>query len=135
MANEFQKTIKHGDYAMATLYQSYALAKMHKLLDNLTHEVSNQSRRAGFADVVSNFSTDIVPGAIEIRYKDKPVGWIGFPALEMSPALKTWLEKSQEKTSDDEWNSIVQRYAEPSWRSSNISTFTGRQGTDNEAQE
>ena len=112
MANEFQKTIKHGDYAMATLYQSYALAKMHKLLDNLTREVSNQSRRAGFADVVSNFSTDIVPGAIEIRYKDKPVGWIGLPVLEMSPALKTWLEKSQEKTSDDEWNSIVQRYAE-----------------------
>ena len=93
--------------------KGYALAKMHKLLDNLTREVSNQSRRAGFADVVSNFSTDIVPGAIEIRYKDKPVGWIGLPVLEMSPALKTWLEKSQEKTSDDEWNSIVQRYAEP----------------------
>ena len=84
---------------------------------------------------LSNFSTDIVPGAIEIRYKEKPIGWIGLPVLEMSPALKTWLEKSQEKTSDDEWNSIVQRYAEPSWRSSNISTFTGRQGTDNEAQE
>ena len=93
--------------------KGYALAKMHKLLDNLTREVSNQSQRAGFADVVSNFSTDLVPGALEIRYKEKPIGWIGLPVLEMSPALKTWLEKSQDKTSDDEWNSIVQRYAEP----------------------
>ena len=102
-----------GDYAMATLYQSYAMTKMHKLLDNLTREVNSQSRRAGFADVVSNFSTDLVPGALEIRYKEKPIGWIGLPVLEMFPALKTWLEKSQDKTSDDEWNSIVQRYAEP----------------------
>jgi len=37
-----------GDYAMATLYQSYALAKMHKLLDNLTREVNNQSRKLGY---------------------------------------------------------------------------------------
>jgi hypothetical protein len=36
------------DYAMATLYQSYALAKMHKLLDNLTREMNNQSRKLGY---------------------------------------------------------------------------------------
>ena len=35
-----------GDYAMATLYQSYALMKIHQMLDNLTREVNSQGRRA-----------------------------------------------------------------------------------------
>jgi hypothetical protein len=42
-----------GDFAMATLYQSYALAKMHRLLDNLTREVNNQSRKLGYGYDVS----------------------------------------------------------------------------------
>jgi hypothetical protein len=39
---------KAGDWAMATLYQSYALMKMHRMLDSLTREVNNQSRKMGY---------------------------------------------------------------------------------------
>jgi hypothetical protein len=42
-----------GDYAMATLYQTYALSKMHKMLDSLTLEVNNQSRKMGYGYDVS----------------------------------------------------------------------------------
>ena len=37
-----------GDYALAALYQSYALAKMHKMLDGLTREMNTQSRKLGY---------------------------------------------------------------------------------------
>jgi hypothetical protein len=35
-----------GDHAMATLYQSYALMKINRLLEDLTREVNTQARRA-----------------------------------------------------------------------------------------
>lgn len=37
-----------GDYALATVYQSYALMKMHSVLDGLTREVNSQSRKLGY---------------------------------------------------------------------------------------
>jgi len=44
---------KAGDWAMATLYQSYALMKMHQLLDSLTLEVNYQARKLGYGYDVS----------------------------------------------------------------------------------
>lgn len=37
-----------GDAAIATVYQSYALVKMHNLLDTLSREVNMQSRKVGY---------------------------------------------------------------------------------------
>jgi hypothetical protein len=42
-----------GDHAMATLYQSYALMKIHKMLDSLTREVNSQGRKLGYGYDVS----------------------------------------------------------------------------------
>lgn len=39
---------KAGDWAISTLYHSYALMKMHGMLDALTREVNNQSRKVGY---------------------------------------------------------------------------------------
>lgn len=39
---------KAGDYAMATVYQSYALMKLHNLLDGLTSEANKGSRKLGY---------------------------------------------------------------------------------------
>jgi hypothetical protein len=42
-----------GDWAMATVYMSYALMKIHSLLDGLTREMNNQSRKLGYGYDVS----------------------------------------------------------------------------------
>lgn len=42
-----------GDWAMAGVYMSYALMKIHSLLDGLTREVNNQSRKLGYGYDVS----------------------------------------------------------------------------------